>query len=181
MQDPSINPLRNITKIDEYSRTMVLHRLCRFVQDNYSALPLVTRIGYAVFMEQMSTRGTNLRSPAMLDALANLTMGSSTQLVLQDSSSAISLVTLELEASTLKEAVAESPTSEDQQDLGWLIDAFLECEDRRFTPCQALFLLWADCLTALAFQFPAFAKIIKKQLLRRARYEMLPLAVLALT
>lgn len=179
-------PSRPITKIDEFSRAIVFYRLCKFLQDNLAGLPLITRISYCVLIECLATKATNFISYEVPDCLRKLTMSDPVSMAM-DNSSTMSLIAHDLEGMNLEDPANASPSLLPQPDISWLADAFFGSDtlpalpEKRFHPSMPLFLLWAESLTAFSFQFPTLARLVRRQLLRRAKYEVVPLAILALS
>lgn len=180
--DPLMYPTRPITKIDEYSRPIVYFRLCRFLQDNLPSLPVMTKICYCVLIERMATGGTRMASADAADCLRKLAVKFP---MCHESPSVSSLTSFEpAEPIEPAEALPEGFNVE-VIDVAWLADLFYsdhgrEFASRRFPASRPLYLLWADAIVALSPQIPKLSTIVKRQLLRRARYETLPLVMIAL-
>lgn len=191
--DPSMYPSRPVTKIDEYSRVIVLYRLSRLMLDNLPSLPVSSKIAYCFLIERMGTTGTRMANTESIECLKNIMQNVLPAVMAQDNQSMLSLLQFELQESSLLERdpvhVAEDSSSAglatENVDFEWLLELFggssFDAQNRRFPSSSPLYLLWADVLTALSFQFPGLVTIVRKQLLRRARYELLPLAVIALS
>lgn len=191
--DPSMYPSRPVTKIDEYSRSIVLCRLSRLMLDNLPSLPITSKIAYCFLIERMGTSGTQMANTDSIECLKQLMQNTLPTVMAQDNQSMLSLLQFELQESNLLEGNPVHVTEEsistglsaENADFEWLVALFdgssFDAQNRRFPSSSPLYLLWADVLTAASFQFPGLVKIVRKQLLRRARYELLPLAVIALS
>jgi len=184
--DPSIYPTRPITKIDEYSRPIVFYRLSRFLQDNLPSLPTITKITYYVLLERLTSMGTSIDSIdttfSHLDMLATK-WTCPTELV----SESCSLLEMEMHSMSLDAITDPSnprPTDllpVERIDVVWL-DKLFRVPSRlgKFPAAAPLYLLWTEVIPVIQFQFPALAILVKRQLLRRAKSELLSLVVLAL-
>ena len=102
-----------------------------------------------------------------------------------DNSSTFSLVSRDNQSGEIEGPNGSPQLVPRSSDLSWLLSSFFEDDSpacaRRFYPAAPLVLLWAESLASFTFQFPRLAQLTKSQLLRRAKYEMMPLAVLALS
>jgi hypothetical protein len=184
---PSLYPTRPITKIDEYSRNIVFFRLCRFLQDNLPSLPAITKVSYCILIERLATVGTKMENKESFDSLSKLA-NKFPPVLCQDNPSMMSLLDYQLQAASLDDTSPPmSPASDivpvEQLNIEWLRCMFEVTSagmTRRFPASSPIFLLWADALTALGFQFHHLVVIVRKQLLRRSRSELLPLPSLAL-
>jgi hypothetical protein len=188
--DSSMYPSRPVTKIDEYSRIVVLYRLSRLLLDNLPSLPSTSKLAYCFLIERMATTGTRMANKDSVECLKKIMRNALPDVMAQDNQSMMSLLQFELQESSLlednsvhiTEASVSTGTTPGNIDFEWLFVLFdgssFDAQNRRFPASSPLYLLWADVLTAASFQFPGLAKIVRKQLLRRARYELLPLAVI---
>lgn len=191
--DPSMYPSRPVTKIDEYSRVIVLYRLSRLMLDNLPSLPVSSRIAYCFLIERMGTAGTRMANVESIECLKKVMQNALPAVMAQDNQSMLSLLQFELQENSLMEPDSVNVTGDlssaglatENADFEWLLELFggssFDAQNRRFPSSSPLYLLWADVLTAISFQFPGLVTIVRKQLLRRARYELLPLAVIALS
>lgn len=191
--DSSMYPSRPVTKIDEYSRIIVLYRLSRLLLDNLPSLPSTSRLAYCFLIERMATAGTRMANKDSVECLKKIMRNAWPDVMAQDNQSMMSLLQFELQETALiednsvhiTEGSASTGTAPGTIDFEWLLVLFdgssFDAQNRRLPASSPLYLLWADVLTAASFQFPGLVKIVRKQLLRRARYELLPLAVIGLS
>lgn len=186
--DPCMYPSRPVTKLDHYSRSIVLYRLCRLLQDNLPSLPCSTKVAYCLFMERMATIGTKLADTTATDCLQQLALNLTAPYDAVDNPSMLSL--LHFDTKPKDNTLETSPRPALRNDVGKIdFDAITALFDssrftsapRRFPASVPIYLLWADALACFSFTFTNLSKIVQKQLLRRARYEGLPVVILALS
>lgn len=187
--DPCMYPSRPVTKIDHYSRPIVFYRLCRLLQDNLPSLPCSTKVAYCLFIERMATTGTKLEDASVTECLQKLAMNLTAPYDAADNPSMLSLLHFDTKPKdhTLDKAEPGTPAQGVVSKINFdaiaaLFDASrFTSAPKRFPASVPIYLLWADALTSFSFSLTNLSKIIQKQLLRRARYEGMPLVILALS
>jgi hypothetical protein len=158
-------PTVPIVRITDYTRIIVYYRLFRALQDFLPAIPEVTLVMYGLLIERHVTLATILDNPGELEAYFELQLS-----LLSGSASLTGSGSVGLNQSPAL-SVSNSSFS-----LATITTATVRSSHRGIESD----LLWVDCIGFLAAKHVSLADVLKRQLLNRARAELLSQVVLAL-
>ena len=179
-------PPHTIDEFDDFNRSVVTHRLCRYIQDHLSDLDDEVLVSYALLISRLSTMGTKLETPGLLHQVQSGSMFSGVSF--RDRSSPERLSDLSLGMSQL-ETLSSGPTPvvndqfsmESAQNLAsFFFSNSFEKSKRRYPLKEELAVLWSDAMATLKCRFPSLEELVRLSLLSRARLQGYPAAILAL-
>jgi hypothetical protein len=143
-----------------------------------------------MLIERLTTAGTRMTDSQVSDCLRNLALDHNMPYDAADNPSMLSL--LHFNPSSQDDTVEASGYDEPRNAMGLdninfeaIVNMFdtsrFTSAPKRFPANLPIYLLWADALASFAFFSPHLTKLVQHQVLRRARYEGMAQAILALT
>lgn len=187
IQPPAhLYPTSPIIKMTDYTRSIVYYRLCRSFQDFMPTIPDLALVLYSFWIERCSVGGTVYEDLESLESLFLKQITSS-------SSSTEEYPNTSLLASSSSHTLSASHSSYHIQST--ISTRHIETEDWKFiktlvlkaiklrirTPThEELLLLWTDCVTFVLSRYVTLGDLLRKQLLNRAKMELLPQILMAL-
>lgn len=175
-------PTIPIHKMTDYTRCIVYYRLCKSFQDFMPTIPELSLVLYSFWVERCAVGGTVLEDLESLEALFLK------QIALAEEQVPVSML-----ASSSTNTLSTSHSSYHIQST--ISTRHLETEDWKFvkalvlkavtlrirTPVhEELLLLWADSVTFVLARNVSIGDLMRKQILGRARMELLPQVLMAL-
>lgn len=182
IQPPShLYPTSPIVKVTDYTRTIVYYRLCRSFQDFMPTMPDLALVLYSFWIERCSVGGTILEDLESLESLflKQITAADDHPVSMMASSS-----THTLSASHSSHYIQSTISTRqiESEDWKFIKNLVLKAVKLRIrTPIhEELLLLWTDCVTFVLARYVALGDLMRKQILNRARMELLPQILMAL-
>lgn len=181
-------PVQPLDKFDDYSRSMIMYRLCRFVQEHIPEVDDLVLVVYALLMARLASMGTVGEKTDLLHQLQSGSLFSGVSF--RDRSHTQRLSDLSFEVSSM--AIQDPPGSNMHingdfmaQDARFVQSCFFPLElgtvQRRYPIPEQLTLLWSDALAMIKCRFPALEEHVRSSLLVRSRYQGYPAAIIALS
>lgn len=176
-------PTVPIVKISDYTRFVVYFRLCRSFQDFLPAVPELAVVMYGLLIVRFVSGGTVDEDLEALDALfmkqiGLLAVGANTP-TLPPSNQSTTASTISISIPLSNPHPHRHLDADDWKFLKRLVMASVT----RRVRCPAhndLYLLWTDCITFVWTRYVSLGDLLRKQVLDRARSELLPQVLMAL-
>ena len=182
IQPPShLYPTSPIIKVTDYTRSIVYYRLCRSFQDFMPTMPDLALVLYSFWIERCAAGGTVLEDLESLESffLKQITSAEEHPISIIASSSTHTI------SASLSSHYIQSTVSTRQieaEDWKFVKKIVLKAVKLRIrTPAhEELLLLWTDCATFVLARYVSLGDLLRKQILNRARIELLPQILMAL-
>lgn len=178
-------PTSPIVKITDYTRYIVYYRLCKSFQDFMPTVPELSLILYSFWIERCAVGGTVLEDLEALEAffskqLTNSEDGEHSVVASMIASSS----TLTLSTTHSSHYIQSTVSTRHLESPDWKLIKTLVLKAvslRIRSPAhEELFLLWTDCVTFVLARYVSLGDLMRKQILNRARMELLPQIVMSL-
>ena len=192
IQAPShLYPTSSIVKITDYTRPILYYRLCRSFQDFMPTMPDLALVLYSFWIERCSVGGTVLEDLEALDVFFSKQLSNYDDLHGSNAGNAINNVSLLASASSNTLATSHSSyyiqTSASTRQLeyeDWNLVKSIVLRavklDVRTAAHEELSLLWTDCVTFVLAKYVSLGDLLRKQILNRAKMELMPQVLMAL-
>lgn len=182
IQPPShLYPTSPIIKMTDYTRSIVYYRLCRSFQDFMPTMPDLALVIYSFWIERCAVGGTVLED---LESLESLFLKQITSAEEHPISMFASSSTHTLSASHSSYHIQSTVSTRhiESEDWKFIKSLVLKAVTLRIrTPAhEELLLLWTDCVTFVLARYVALGDLMRKQILSRAKMELLPQILMAL-
>lgn len=181
-------PTSPIVKVTDYTRFIVYYRLCRSFQDFMPMMPDLALVLYSFWIERCAVGGTVLEDLESLESLFLKQISStdlpgglkaSSSIVAGTSSSSHTLTTSFSSHNILFTTSTRHIEAEDWKFVKDLVLKGVKLKIR--TPVhEELLLLWTDCVTFVWARYVTLGDLLRKQILNRAKMELLPQVLMSL-
>ena len=182
IQPPShLYPTSPIIKMTDYTRSIVYYRLCRSFQDFMPTMPDLALVLYSFWIERCAVGGTFLEDLESLESLFLKQIASAEE---HPVSILASSSTHTLSASHSSYHIQSTVSTRHIESEDWKFIKILVLKavklKIRTPPHEELLLLWADCVTFVLARYVSLGDLMRKQILNRAKMELLPQVLMSL-
>ena len=177
-------PTSPIVKVTDYTRNIVYYRLCKSFQDFMPTVPELSLVLYSFWIERCAVGGTVLEDLESLESIFSKQISLSEEHEHSMTSIVASSSTLTLSTSHSSHHIQSSISTRQLESSDWKYLKVLVLKAVtlriRSSAHEELLLLWTDCVTFVLARYVSLGDLMKKQILNRARMELLPQIVMAL-
>lgn len=177
-------PTSPIVKVTDYTRNIVYYRLCKSFQDFMPTVPELALAFYSFWIERCAVGGTVLEDLESLEAFFSRQISLSEEHEHSATSMMASSSTLTLSTSHSSHHIQSTVSTRHLESSDWkfIKTIVLKAVALRIrSPAhEELFLLWTDCVSFVLARYVSLGDLMRKQILNRARMELLPQIVMAL-
>ena len=178
-------PTSPIVKVTDYTRNIVYYRLCKSFQDFMPTVPELSLVMYSFWVERCVVGGTVMEDLESLESFFSKQISLSEE---HEHSVATSIIasssTLTLSTSHSSHYIQSTVSTRHLESSDWnsIKALVLKAVALRIrSPAhEEIFLLWTDCVSFVLARYVSLGDLMKKQILNRARMELLPQIVMAL-
>jgi hypothetical protein len=178
-------PVQPLDKFDDYSRAIIMYRLCRFFQDHLPELEDQVLVAYGLLIVRLASMGTPLEQPDLQRLLQSGSIFSSVSF--RERATTQRLSDLSFEVSEVRAHDVEVHVNEEfkLEHVRFIQSCFFpeikEKIRRRYPLPEQLALLWSDALAPIKCRFPTLEEHVKSCLLARVRHLGYPAAIISLS
>ena len=188
-------PTNPIVKMTDYTRSIVYYRLCRSFQDFMPMIPELALILYSFWIERCAVGGTILEDLESLESLflkqiasveidgtPGSILASSSCHTLSASHSHSYSYSYSHSSHFIQSTATPSTKHIESDDWIFVKNLVLKAVTLRIRTAahEELLLLWTDCVTFVLARNVSLGDLLKKQILNRAKMELLPQVLMAL-